>query len=188
MPLSRMVLVFLSPARRKRDLGAAKRTRTLVFLLYQKGRAPASFRLKTARRGSAGMPQCSTNFGSARFGRRSPPSGSKRAENRGKPPSVASATTLGFGGPGAPQTGCAKVPAARASVDYHNALVAALTRSGVSGNSRRRAPVASATALAIAAAVGPCAASPVPRNGWPVLWLFWLIIPKNNSQDRVEGS
>jgi hypothetical protein len=32
---------------------------------------------------------------------------------------------------------------------------------------RRRAPVASAMPLAIAAAVGPCAASPVPRKGVP---------------------
>ena len=43
--------------------------------------------------------------------------------------------------------------------------IAAFTRAGVSGSSRRRTPVASATALAIAAAVGPCAASPVPRKG-----------------------
>ena len=36
-----------------------------------------------------------------------------------------------------------------------------------SGRLRTRIPVASATALASAAAVGPCAASPVPRKGAP---------------------
>src|SRR6266436_5792883 len=39
---------------------------------------------------------------------------------------------------------------------------AALTRSGVNGSSRMRLPVAAANALAMAAAVGPCAASPAP--------------------------
>src|SRR4051794_3498998 len=41
---------------------------------------------------------------------------------------------------------------------------AALTRSGVSGSSRTRAPVACATALAIAAAAGPWLASPAPSG------------------------
>src|SRR5207248_112053 len=45
--------------------------------------------------------------------------------------------------------------------------IAALIRARVSGSSRSRTPVASAMALAMAAAVGPCAASPVPRNGVP---------------------
>src|SRR5260370_477727 len=45
--------------------------------------------------------------------------------------------------------------------------IAALTRCAVSGNSLNLTPAALATALAMAAAVGPCAASPVPRNGWP---------------------
>src|SRR5258705_3822146 len=39
---------------------------------------------------------------------------------------------------------------------------AAFTRSGVNGSSRMRLPVAAANALAMAAAVGPCAASPAP--------------------------
>ena len=38
-------------------------------------------------------------------------------------------------------------------------------RSARSGRSRRRAPVAAKTAFAIAAAVGPCAASPAPTGG-----------------------
>src|SRR5262249_10245338 len=45
--------------------------------------------------------------------------------------------------------------------------IAALTRARVNGRSRMRVPVAALTALAIAAAVGPAAASPVPRKGWP---------------------
>src|SRR5205085_7486227 len=44
---------------------------------------------------------------------------------------------------------------------------AAFTRARVSGRSRTRTPIASATAFASAAAVGPCAASPVPRKGEP---------------------
>jgi hypothetical protein len=43
--------------------------------------------------------------------------------------------------------------------------MAALRRAGVSGSSRMRTPAALATALAMAAAVGPCADSPVPRKG-----------------------
>jgi hypothetical protein len=41
------------------------------------------------------------------------------------------------------------------------------TLSGVSGISRKRTPLASAIALARAAAVGPWAASPAPRKGKP---------------------
>src|SRR5262245_28648732 len=43
--------------------------------------------------------------------------------------------------------------------------MAVLMRSGVNGSSRMRTPVVLATALAMAAAVGPWADSPVPRKG-----------------------
>ena len=43
---------------------------------------------------------------------------------------------------------------------------AALIRSCVSGRSRILTPIARDTALATAAAVGPCPASPLPRKGW----------------------
>ncbi len=39
-------------------------------------------------------------------------------------------------------------------------------RSGVNGNSRKRTPVASKMALAIAAALGTDADSPTPSGGW----------------------
>src|SRR3954469_9536860 len=39
-------------------------------------------------------------------------------------------------------------------------------RSGVNGNSRKRTPVASKIALAIAAALGTDADSPTPSGGW----------------------
>jgi len=45
--------------------------------------------------------------------------------------------------------------------------IASLTRACDNGRSRRRTPAASQRAFAIAAAVGPCPASPVPKNGRP---------------------
>jgi hypothetical protein len=44
---------------------------------------------------------------------------------------------------------------------------ASLSLEAVSGKSRKRVPVASATAFAMAAEVGPWPASPAPRNGRP---------------------
>ena len=43
--------------------------------------------------------------------------------------------------------------------------IAAFTRPADNGKSRTLTPAASRNALAIAAAIGPCPASPVPRNG-----------------------
>jgi hypothetical protein len=47
----------------------------------------------------------------------------------------------------------------------HASLIATIIRSRVSGRSRKRIPIASNTALAIAAAVGPATASPRPSDG-----------------------
>src|SRR5262249_4533269 len=44
---------------------------------------------------------------------------------------------------------------------------ACFTRSGVNGSARSRLPVVFATAFAMAAAAGPCAPSPTPRNRSP---------------------
>src|SRR5262245_3794315 len=48
----------------------------------------------------------------------------------------------------------------------HELLIATIIRSRVSGRSRTRMPIASNTAFAIAAAVGPATASPIPSDGW----------------------
>src|SRR5215831_17093446 len=59
----------------------------------------------------------------------------------------------------------AAAPLQRRQRDPNHTPIAALMRRRVSGNSRIRTPVASASALPMAAAVGPCADSPVPRYG-----------------------
>src|SRR6266849_4529738 len=47
------------------------------------------------------------------------------------------------------------------------ASIASLIRFRVKGKSRSRLPVASAMALAMDAAAGPCPVSPLPRKGFP---------------------
>jgi hypothetical protein len=58
-----------------------------------------------------------------------------------------------------------KIPLQRRRRAPSHTPIAALIRRRVNGNSRIRTPVASASALPMAAAVGPCADSPVPKNG-----------------------
>src|SRR5664279_1496853 len=64
------------------------------------------------------------------------------------------------------QTGGLEVGQGMAGPKAH-ASIASLIRLRVSGRLRNRFPVASAMALAIEAAAGPCPVSPLPRNGWP---------------------
>ena len=61
-------------------------------------------------------------------------------------------------------------PGARAHASASSRNVAAATRSAVIGKSRTRTPIASRTALAIAAVTGPCAASPAPIEGSSARW------------------
>src|SRR5207249_8127128 len=59
--------------------------------------------------------------------------------------------------------------APRRLTDHGRRYTGCLSRSGVNGSARSRLPVALAIPLAMAAAVGPCAPSPTPRNrsaGW----------------------
>src|SRR5689334_9749928 len=64
---------------------------------------------------------------------------------------------------------------------------AAFTREGVKGMSRMRAPVASCTALASAAAAGPCVASPVPRKGCPGRSITSTSIVRGTCGNRIIG-
>lgn len=61
------------------------------------------------------------------------------------------------------------------------------TRAGVNGNSRIRTPVASANALAIAAAAGPCATSPMPKKGAPGRSTIFTSMRSGTSGKRSIG-
>lgn len=68
---------------------------------------------------------------------------------------------------------------------------ASLTRARLNGRSRSRLPVASANALAMTAAVGPCAASPVAGNGSPgrsmMFWIAKAAVPLLQRGDHQHG-
>ena len=93
-----------------------------------------------------------------------------------------------------PQSGCASRGAGRHAVVHQSSPysgwtpTAALSLAAVNGKSRKRCPVASAIALAIAAAAGPCPVSPAPRNGRPERSMMWTSILSGTLWKRRMGS